>query len=33
MSGILLEDVVLTLGDGDETVTALDHVDLAVRPG
>ena len=33
MSGIVLEDVVLTLGDGEETVTALDHVDLRVEPG
>src|SRR5690606_35727049 len=33
MSGIVLEDVVLTLGDGEEIVTALDHVDLRVEPG
>jgi putative ABC transport system ATP-binding protein len=28
-----MTDVVLTLGDGDETVTALDHVSLSVLPG
>lgn len=32
-SRIELSDVVLTLGDGEETVTALDHVDLVVEPG
>ncbi|HEY0952412.1 ABC transporter ATP-binding protein [Nocardioides sp.] len=31
--GLLLEDVTLLLGDGDETVQALDSVTLAVRPG
>ncbi|GGO54293.1 ABC transporter ATP-binding protein [Streptomyces daqingensis] len=28
-----LDDVSLTLGDGDAAVTALDHVDLSVAPG
>lgn len=31
--GLLLEEVTLVLGDGDETVRALDDVSLAVRPG
>ncbi|MGE9349475.1 ABC transporter ATP-binding protein [Isoptericola variabilis] len=31
--GLRLRDVTLTLGDGDTTVTALDHVDLAVPAG
>ena len=31
--GLRLADVTLTLGDGDSTVTALDHVDLAVPAG
>ena len=32
-TGLALTDVVLTFGDGDQLVTALDHVDLMVRPG
>lgn len=32
-TGLLLEDVTLTLGDGDSTVTALDHVSMDVEPG
>lgn len=32
-TGLLLEDVTLTLGDGDSTVTALDHVAISVEPG
>lgn len=32
-TGLLLEDVTLTLGDGDSTVTALDHVSMTVEPG
>ncbi|WP_149204644.1 ABC transporter ATP-binding protein [Actinotalea subterranea] len=31
--GLELDDVTLTLGDGDSTVTALDHVSLTVPPG
>jgi putative ABC transport system ATP-binding protein len=31
--GLLLEGVTLRLGDGDTTVTALDDVSIAVRPG
>lgn len=31
--GLLLEGVTLRLGDGDTTVTALDEVSIAVRPG
>ncbi|HYF74846.1 MAG TPA: ATP-binding cassette domain-containing protein, partial [Nocardioides sp.] len=31
--GLLLEDVTLVLGDGDETVQALDRVSLTVPPG
>jgi putative ABC transport system ATP-binding protein len=31
--GLELKDVCLTLGDGDSTVTALDHVNLTVEPG
>ena len=31
--GLLLENVTLTLGDGDATVTALDDVTLEVAPG
>ena len=30
---LTLEDVTLTLGDGDEVVTALDAVSLTVHPG
>lgn len=30
---LLLDDVVLQLGDGDGRVTALDHVSLSVEPG
>jgi len=32
-AGLVLDDVSLTLGDGDSTVRALDHVHLAVAPG
>ncbi|MFF2622360.1 ABC transporter ATP-binding protein [Oerskovia jenensis] len=32
-AGLVLDDVSLTLGDGDSTVTALDHVHLTVAPG
>ncbi|EOM76765.1 ABC transporter ATP-binding protein [Rhodococcus rhodnii] len=32
-TGLSLRDVVLTFGDGDQTVTALDHVDLDVARG
>ncbi|WP_112491050.1 ABC transporter ATP-binding protein [Streptomyces bacillaris] len=32
-SGLCLDDVTLTLGDGDAAVTALDHVGLTVAPG
>ena len=32
-AGLELDDVYLTLGDGDSTVTALDHVHLTVAPG
>ncbi|MEU7029294.1 ABC transporter ATP-binding protein [Streptomyces sp. NPDC046275] len=32
-SGLRLDDVTLTLGDGGAAVTALDHVGLAVAPG
>lgn len=31
--GLRLDDVTLTLGDGDAAVTALDHVSLSVAPG
>ncbi|BAU85119.1 ABC transport system ATP-binding protein [Streptomyces laurentii] len=31
--GLRLDDVTLTLGDGDAAVTALDHVSLRVAPG
>ncbi|MFH9859314.1 ABC transporter ATP-binding protein [Streptomyces sp. NPDC017202] len=31
--GLRLDDVTLTLGDGDSAVTALDHVSLSVAPG
>ncbi|MFL1427393.1 MULTISPECIES: ABC transporter ATP-binding protein [unclassified Nocardiopsis] len=31
--GLLLEGVTLRLGDGDTTVTALDEVSIAIRPG
>jgi putative ABC transport system ATP-binding protein len=31
--GLVLDGVTLTLGDGDETVTALDDVSLSVDPG
>lgn len=31
--GLRLDDVTLTLGDGDTAVTALDHVGLSVAPG
>lgn len=31
--GLTLRDVVLTFGDGDDQVDALDHVDLDVAPG
>ncbi|MFF5897563.1 ABC transporter ATP-binding protein [Streptomyces argenteolus] len=31
--GLRLDDVTLTLGDGDAAVTALDHVVLSVAPG
>ncbi|WP_069173558.1 ABC transporter ATP-binding protein [Streptomyces griseus] len=31
--GLRLDDVTLTLGDGDAAVTALDHVGLTVTPG
>jgi len=31
--GLVLEDVTLTVGDGDSTITALDHVSLTVAPG
>ena len=31
--GLRLNDVTLTLGDGDTAVTALDHVGLTVAPG
>ncbi|MFF7731554.1 ATP-binding cassette domain-containing protein [Streptomyces sp. NPDC007984] len=31
--GLRLNDVTLTLGDGDTAVTALDHVSLTVAPG
>ncbi|MEU1049370.1 ABC transporter ATP-binding protein [Streptomyces sp. NPDC005897] len=31
--GLRLNDVTLTLGDGDSAVTALDHVGLTVAPG
>jgi len=31
--GLELQDVCLTLGDGDSTVAALDHVNLKVEPG
>ncbi len=30
---LVLDDVTLTLGDGDGTVLALDHVSLSVQPG
>ncbi|GAA3533218.1 ABC transporter ATP-binding protein [Nocardioides daeguensis] len=30
---LVLEEVSLVHGDGDESITALDHVDLAVAPG
>lgn len=33
MSGLQITDVSLVLGDGDESVTALDHVHLSVAPG
>ncbi|TKI64573.1 ABC transporter ATP-binding protein [Nocardioides jishulii] len=33
MNGLKITDVSLTLGDGDEIVTALDHVSLEVAPG
>lgn len=33
LAGLELDDVSLTLGDGDSTVTALDHVHLTVPPG
>lgn len=33
MNGLTLTDVTLVHGDGDETVTALDHVSLSVAPG
>jgi len=32
-TGLNLADVMLTYGDGDDQVSALDHVDLAVAPG
>lgn len=32
-AGLILRDVVLTFGDGDDQVAALDHVDLDVAPG
>lgn len=32
-TGLVLSGVTLRLGDGDDTVTALDGVDLMVRPG
>ena len=32
-TGLALSDVVLTFGDGDTQVNALDHVDLTVTPG
>lgn len=32
-TGLALRDVVLTFGDGDSQVNALDHVDLTVAPG
>ena len=32
-TGLALSDVVLTFGDGDNQVDALDHVDLTVTPG
>ena len=32
-TGLALSDVVLTFGDGDTQVNALDHVDLTVAPG
>ncbi len=31
--GLALQDVTLTVGDGDSTITALDHVSLTVAPG
>ncbi|WP_405669495.1 ABC transporter ATP-binding protein [Streptomyces sp. NBC_01527] len=31
--GLRIDDVTLTLGDGDAAVTALDHVSLSVAPG
>lgn len=33
MNGLKITDVSLILGDGDESVTALDHVNLTVEPG
>ncbi|WP_110240867.1 ABC transporter ATP-binding protein [Nocardioides gilvus] len=33
MTGLQITDVSLVLGDGDESVTALDHVNLSVAPG
>lgn len=33
MTALRLTDVTLTLGDGDETVTALDEMSLEVQPG
>ncbi|MCC2313700.1 ABC transporter ATP-binding protein [Cellulomonas xiejunii] len=32
-TGLALSDVILTFGDGDSQVVALDHVDLTVTPG
>ncbi|WP_158375862.1 ABC transporter ATP-binding protein [Cellulosimicrobium cellulans] len=32
-AGLALSDVTLAFGDGDQVVTALDHVDLVVRAG
>lgn len=32
-TGLALSDVTLSFGDGDQVVTALDHVDLVVEPG
>ena len=32
-TGLALSGVTLTFGDGDQVVTALDHVDLRVQPG
>ncbi|MCC2307214.1 ABC transporter ATP-binding protein [Cellulomonas chengniuliangii] len=31
--GLVLADVTLTVGDGDSTITALDHVSMTVSPG